>query len=314
MQHAGTTAPPFDLRDVRQAADRVRGVVLSERDSESSDDVITRNDWNGPGSLGMTAPGVCSALDLDGATICIETELRGASAVPSQCLRRVQHRGNRVRWTFDARVAAEEPRITADDVDKTARNPDNPEMRRLHAAGRNRGEMNDLSCCRPRSARSRLRSLPIGLVMARGRQSDRVLVKSICIGVIELVVGAAGSPPCPAANTRARPSLGRDHCQSQRLVIMPQALKIAIPDIVNGFRALFRDTTPVSIIGPLDPPGLTVPIRANRDWTGNLWEPRGVIALLFFIVCCGMPKDAPYLERKLRPDRQCGGARRGRLE
>ena len=50
-----------------------------------------------------------------------------------------------------------------------------------------------------------------------------------------------------------------------RLIIMPQALKISIPGIVNNFIGLFKDTTLVAIIGLLDPIGLTTAIRADSE-------------------------------------------------
>ena len=53
-----------------------------------------------------------------------------------------------------------------------------------------------------------------------------------------------------------------------RLIIMPQALKISIPGIVNNFIGLFKDTTLVAIIALLDPIGLTTAIRADSDWNG----------------------------------------------
>jgi len=191
-------------------------------------------------------------------------------------------------------------------------------------------------------------SLPIGIVLALGRQSDLVLVKSICVGFIEFIRGVplitllfvastllnifmppgtdfdiilrvmimatlfasaymaevvrGGLAALPKGQYEGADSLGLDYWQAQRLVIMPQALKISIPGIVNRFIALFKDTTLVSIIGLLDPLGLTVSIRANQEWNGIVWELYGFIALLFFTVCFGMSRYSMYLERKLRTD------------
>ena len=81
---------------------------------------------------------------------------------------------------------------------------------------------------------------------------------------------------------------------------MPQALKISIPGIVSTFIGLFKDTTLVSIIGLLDPIGLSNAIRADADWNGIVWELYGFIALLFFIFCFGMSRYSMWLERKLQ--------------
>ena len=83
---------------------------------------------------------------------------------------------------------------------------------------------------------------------------------------------------------------------------MPQALKISIPGIVSIFIAMFKDTTLVSVIGLLDPLGLTTAIRANQEWAGIVWELYGFIALLFVIVTYAMSRYSLYLERKLHRD------------
>ncbi|WP_422030281.1 amino acid ABC transporter permease [Roseovarius sp.] len=109
-----------------------------------------------------------------------------------------------------------------------------------------------------------------------------------------------GLAALPKGQYEGADSLGLDYWQSQRLIIMPQALKISIPGIVSTFIGLFKDTTLVSIIGLLDPLGLSNAIRADSDWNGIVWELYGFIALLFFIFCFGMSRYSMYLERKLQ--------------
>ncbi len=98
----------------------------------------------------------------------------------------------------------------------------------------------------------------------------------------------------------AADAMGLNYWQAQRLIVMPQALKVSIPGIVNNFIGLFKDTTLVSIIALLDPLGFAKGIRANADWNGIVWELYGFIALVFFICCFGMSRYSQYLERKLR--------------
>ena len=90
---------------------------------------------------------------------------------------------------------------------------------------------------------------------------------------------------------RVRIQLGLDFWQAQRLIIMPQALKISIPGIVSTFIGLFKDTTLVSIISMFDPVGLirgrSARIhRMERYLLGTL----GLFGLLFFIFCFGMSR------------------------
>ena len=97
-------------------------------------------------------------------------------------------------------------------------------------------------------------------------------------------------------------ALGLDYWKSQRLIIMPQALKISIPGIVSTFIGLFKDTTLVMIIGLLDPLGVSNAIRGKAEWQGIIWELYGFIALLFFIFTFSMSRYSMYLERRLRTD------------
>ena len=188
-------------------------------------------------------------------------------------------------------------------------------------------------------------SLPIGIVLALGRQSDLIIVKGICVGFIEFIRGVplitllfvastllnyflppgttfdiilrvvimvtlfasaymaevvrGGLAALPKGQYEAADSLGLDYWKAQRLIIMPQALKISIPGIVSSFIGLFKDTTLVSIIGILDPLGLSNAIRADAAWNGIYWELFAFIALLFFVFCFSMSRYSMYLERKL---------------
>lgn len=189
-------------------------------------------------------------------------------------------------------------------------------------------------------------SLPIGIVLALGRQSNLLIVKALCTGFIEFIRGVplitllfvastllnifmppgtefdiimrviimvtlfasaymaetirGGLAALPRGQYEGADSLGLTYWQSRRLIIMPQALKISIPGIVSTFINLFKDTTLVSVIGLLDPLGLSTAIRADADWNGIVWELYGFIALLFFIACFSMSRYSMYLERRLQ--------------
>ena len=116
----------------------------------------------------------------------------------------------------------------------------------------------------------------------------------------EVIRGGLAS--LPRGQYEGADSLGLDYWQSQRLIIMPQALKVSIPPIVSTFISVLKDTTLVSIIGLMDPLGLSQGIRANAEWQGIYWELFAFIALLFFVVCYSMSRYSMYLERKLQTD------------
>ena len=109
-----------------------------------------------------------------------------------------------------------------------------------------------------------------------------------------------GLAALPKGQYEGADSLGLDYWQAQRLIIMPQALKISIPGIVSNFIGIFKDSVLVSVIGLLDPLGLSNGIRADANWNGIVWEIYGFIALLFFVFCFGMSRYSMYLERKLK--------------
>lgn len=111
-----------------------------------------------------------------------------------------------------------------------------------------------------------------------------------------------GLAALPRGQYEAADALGLDYWKAMRLIILPQALKISIPGIVNTFIGLFKDTTLVVFIGLLDPIGLSNAIRADTNWNGIYWELFIFIGLLFFIFCFGMSRYSMYLERKLKTD------------
>ncbi len=119
--------------------------------------------------------------------------------------------------------------------------------------------------------------------------------------IAEVVRG--GLAALPRGQYEAADALGLDYWQAQRLIIMPQALKISIPGIVSTFIGLFKDTTLVSFVGLLDPlRGVTQIVRADINWKGIYWEPYIFVGVIFFLICFGMSRYSMYLERKLKTD------------
>ena len=112
-----------------------------------------------------------------------------------------------------------------------------------------------------------------------------------------------GLAALPRGQYEAADALGLDYWQAMRLIIMPQALKISIPNIVNNFISLFKDTTLVAIIALLDPVGLVTAIRADTAWNGIVWELYGFVALIFFLLCYSMSTllEAPRAQAPHRP-------------
>jgi len=115
--------------------------------------------------------------------------------------------------------------------------------------------------------------------------------------IAEVVRG--GLQAIPKGQFEAAQSMGLKYWQMMRLIVLPQALKISIPGIVNTFIGLYKDTTLVVIIGLLDPIGLSQAVLADSKWQGLSTEIYVFIAIFFFISCFSMSRYSIYLERKL---------------
>lgn len=119
--------------------------------------------------------------------------------------------------------------------------------------------------------------------------------------IAEVIRG--GLAALPKGQYEAADSLGLDYSQAMRLIILPQALKISIPGIVNVAVGLFKDTTLVSVISMFDIIGMIRgPILASTEWNGLYWELLGFACLVFFIVCYSISQYSQWLERRLATD------------
>ncbi len=191
-------------------------------------------------------------------------------------------------------------------------------------------------------------SLPLGILLALGRQSNLPIIKVFCVSFIEFIRGVplitllfvastmlsyflppgtnfdlllrvlimvtlfsagymaevirGGLQAIPKGQFEASDAMGLKYWPSMRLIVLPQALKISIPGIVNTFIGLYKDTTLVIIIGLLDPLGIGRASLSDTKWTGLSNEVYLFVALFFFISCFGMSRYSLYLENKLQTE------------
>ena len=109
-----------------------------------------------------------------------------------------------------------------------------------------------------------------------------------------------GLQAIPKGQYEAADALGLSYWKSMGLVILPQALKVVIPGIVNTFIGLFKDTTLVLIIGLFDFLGMAQAVSTNPDWLGFYVEGYIFVAFGFWVFCFGMSRYSIYLENKLQ--------------
>ena len=108
-----------------------------------------------------------------------------------------------------------------------------------------------------------------------------------------------GLQALPKGQTEAAQALGLNYWKSMQLIILPQALKIVIPGIVNTFIALFKDTALVSIIGLFDLLLVARSAVTDPKWLGLEHESYIFAAVIYFVFCFSMSRYSLWLERKL---------------
>ena len=113
----------------------------------------------------------------------------------------------------------------------------------------------------------------------------------------EIVRG--GLQALPKGQYEAAAAVGLNYWQTTLFIVMPQALKAMIPNIVSNFIGLFKDTTLVAIIGLKDLMLQVDSAGKDRDWLGLFREPYFAATAIYFFFCYCMSKYSLHLERKL---------------
>ena len=111
----------------------------------------------------------------------------------------------------------------------------------------------------------------------------------------------AGLQGIPRGQYEAAQAIGLGYWQMMRLVILPQALRITIPNIVNSYIALFKDTTLVFIVGIFDFLRTIEAARIDPKWATPVTSTTGyAFAAIFYFVCCYlMSRYARNMESRL---------------
>ena len=111
-----------------------------------------------------------------------------------------------------------------------------------------------------------------------------------------------GLQAIPRGQYEAADALGLSYAQKMGFIVLPQALKLVIPGIVNSFISLFKDTSLVLIIGLFDLLGIVQQsISADAKWFSPQTAATGYVfaGAVFWIFCFGMSRYSAFLERRL---------------
>jgi general L-amino acid transport system permease protein len=139
--------------------------------------------------------------------------------------------------------------------------------------------------------------LPEGVSVDRLLRAMAALVLFNAAYMAEVVRG--GLQGVAPGQEEAAVSLGLHWWHAQAFVVLPQALRIIVPGIINTVVDLFKDTTLVTIIGLFDLLGTVEQALKDPAWLGFATEGYVFSAIVFFVCCYAMSAYGRSMERRL---------------
>jgi general L-amino acid transport system permease protein len=148
-------------------------------------------------------------------------------------------------------------------------------------------------------------SVMLPLFLPPGTNFDKLLRALIGVAMFssaymaEVVRG--GLQAIPRGQYEGAMALGLSYGQMMSKIVLPQALKVSIPNIVGNFISLFKDTTLILIIGLFDLLGIVQTGLRDATWATASSAPTGyfTVALMYWVFCFGMSRYSIYTERRL---------------
>jgi len=114
----------------------------------------------------------------------------------------------------------------------------------------------------------------------------------------EIVRG--GLQAIPKGQQEAADTLGLSYWQAQRKIILPQALAMVVPGIMNNFISIFKDTSLVTIVSLYELTGaMGLALNSDADWRPFKIEAYLFIAAIYFVFCFSMSRYSLWIEKRL---------------
>lgn len=154
--------------------------------------------------------------------------------------------------------------------------------------------------------------LPAGSDIDKFLRAEVALTLFVVAYLAEVIRG--GLQAMPAGQYEAAKALGLSYGQSMRLVILPQALRLVIPSLVNLAIGIFQDTTLVIIIGMFDFLNTARVSATDPNWLGFYNEAYVFAALVYFAVCFLASRYSLWLEGRLAAGNARSTSRRASSE
>lgn len=139
--------------------------------------------------------------------------------------------------------------------------------------------------------------MPEGITIDKLLRAQVAIIMFAAAYLAEVVRG--GLQAIPKGQYEAGDAMGLSYWQSTGLIILPQALKITIPPMVNTFIGMFKDTSLVLIVGIFD---LMFTMRGainDLAWRAYYLEGMVFVAIIYFVFCFSMSKYSQWLEGEL---------------
>lgn len=153
-------------------------------------------------------------------------------------------------------------------------------------------------------------SVLLPLFLTPGNNIDKFLRALVGVSIFasaymaEVIRG--GLQAMPKGQYEAADALGLNYFQKMVLIILPQAIKLVIPGIVNTFIGIFKDTSLVTIISMYDLLGIVKASFGDSGWQTPVTPLTGLIfaGFVFWIFCFGMSRYSAFMERHLDTSHQ----------
>jgi len=144
--------------------------------------------------------------------------------------------------------------------------------------------------------------LPSGFTIDKLLRAQVAFILFAAAYLAEVIRG--GLQAIPTGQIEAADALGLGYWQRTRLIVLPQALALVIPPLVNTFIGTFKDTSLVIIIGLFDLLGTVNAALADANWQGFYVEAYVVAAAIYWSFCFFMSRYSQMLEREFNKGRR----------
>ena len=109
-----------------------------------------------------------------------------------------------------------------------------------------------------------------------------------------------GLQAIPRGQLEAAATLGLTYWQTQRRIVLPQALAIVVPGLMNNFIAIFKDTSLVTIVSLYELTGaLGLALNSDIEWRPFKIEAYLFITAIYFFFCFAMSRYSLWVERRI---------------